>query len=72
MISLHVQLPPARLIQSSIYLIAFLNKYFTSLFDKAIKLTTVDELSTKRANSTPASSTKPIYSHLACQLDNYR
>ena len=68
MISLHVQLPPAHLIQSSIYLIAFLNKYLTSLFDKAIKL--IDEPKQQQQQQT-SSSSKQIYSHLACQLDNY-
>ena len=40
MISLHIQFEPPKLIKSSIYLIAFLNKYFTKLFEKAGRLAT--------------------------------
>ncbi|CAF0714899.1 unnamed protein product [Brachionus calyciflorus] len=60
MISLHVQFEPLQLVQSSVYLIAFLNKYLTSLFSLAgsVATNTKDER-------------KKIYSHLACQLDNY-
>jgi hypothetical protein len=64
MISLYIQFEPTQVIQSSIFLIAFLSKYFTSLFNKASKL-----LISKSGSK--AQQQQQIYSHLACQLDNY-
>jgi hypothetical protein len=64
MISLHTQFEPPKLIKSSIYLIAFLNKYFTKLFEKAGRLATSMKATNTNFN-------KQVYSHLACQLDNY-
>ena len=64
MISLHIQFEPPKLIKSSIYLIAFLNKYFTKLFEKAGRLATSMKVTNTNFN-------KQVYSHLACQLDNY-
>jgi hypothetical protein len=55
MISLHSQFEPLVVIQSSIYLVAFLNKYLSTLNEK------ID--STKKGQA--------IYTHLACQLDDY-
>lgn len=63
MIALHVQFEPGKIIQSSIYLIAFLNKYFTSLFEQSVKI--LNDQAKSNENR------KQIYSHLACQLDNY-
>ena len=37
MVSLHIQFEPEHVVQSSIYLVSFLTKYLTSLFDKASK-----------------------------------
>ncbi len=68
MVSLYIQFDPVHVLQSNIYLIAFLNKYFTSLFDKALKM------STSKSGDNTTSGTlakKQIYTHLACQLDNY-
>ncbi|RNA28958.1 HEAT repeat-containing 1 [Brachionus plicatilis] len=60
MISLHVQFEPMQLVQSSVFLVAFLTKYLTSLFTLATHLATNSKDERKK-----------IYSHLACQLDNY-
>ena len=78
MISLHVQFAPKQVLQTSVYLVGFLNKYLTSLFDTAFKLITANN--TANINSATVSNlnlptnkiqNKQIYSHLACQLDNY-
>ena len=78
MISLHVQFEPIKVIKTSIYLVCFLNKYITSLFDTAFKLLTTTN--TKNVNSATLANlnlpsnkiqNKAVYSHLACQLDNY-
>ena len=61
MISLFAQFEPIDLIQSSIYLIAFLTKYISKLFETALKTSIKGKSSEK----------KSVYSHLACQLDNY-
>jgi hypothetical protein len=63
MISLYVQFEPNKIIQTSIYLVVFLNKYLNSLFETAFKLITTSP--SNKVND------KQIYSHLACQLDNY-
>ena len=60
MISLHVQFEPMQLIQSSVYLVAFLTKYLASLFTLATNLATNSKDQRKK-----------VYSHLACQLDHY-
>lgn len=78
MISLHVQFEPIVVIKTSIYLVCFLNKYISSLFDTAYKLLTTTN--TNRMNSATLANlnlssnkiqNKAVYSHLACQLDNY-
>lgn len=53
---------------------SFLNKYLTSLFDTTFKLisTTSNNSSISNVNlPTNKIQNKAIYSHLACQLDNY-
>ncbi len=73
MISLHVQFEPSKIIQTSIYLAVFLNKYLNSLFETAFKLITSSNASNNSNLNLPANKIhdKQIYSHLACQLDNY-
>ena len=72
MVSLYIQFEPIHVLQSSIYLIAFLNKYFTSLFDKASKMfTTTSSSSSSSLNKREETTKKQIYTHLACQLDDY-
>ncbi len=79
MIALHVQFPPKQVIQTSVYLVSFLNKYITSLFDTSFKLIATTA-ATGSINSATVSNlnlpankirNKAVYSHLACQLDNY-
>jgi len=79
MIALHVQFPPKQVIQTSVYLVSFLNKYITSLFDTSFKLIATTA-ATSSINSATVSNlnlpankirNKAVYSHLACQLDNY-
>ena len=66
MIALHIQFDPFDILKSSVYLIAFMNKYLTSLFDKALKVFISN--TTSSSQKQPA---KQIYSHLACRLDDY-
>lgn len=64
MIALHVQFQPSHVIQASIYLVTFLNKYLGKLFEKC---------KTAAESKATLTSGKPklVYSHLACQLDYY-
>lgn len=63
MISLFVQFEPIQLIKSSVYLVTFMNKYISNLFESASKI---------GAGKLRSSETKKsVYSHLACQLDDY-
>ncbi len=81
MISLHVQFPAKQVIQTSVYLVSFLNKYITSLFDTSFKLITSTSMAaTNNLNAATVANlnlptnkiqNKAVYSHLACQLDNY-
>lgn len=64
MIALHVQFEPDKVILTSIYLVVFLTKYVSNLFDKAFSLMMTNDANKQQSD-------KQIYSHLACQLDNY-
>ena len=69
MIALHSQFEPGQVVQSCVYLVVFLTKYLTKLFDTGLKLS----LSKDADLNLPANKVqnKQVYSHLACELDNY-
>jgi hypothetical protein len=64
MIALFVQFDPIEIIQSSVYVVTFLNKYVTNLFEYAHKVCQ-NQMNEKQIMK------KDVYLHLACQLDNY-